>query len=357
MSVAGNGNAPLRVGVIGFGYWGPNLVRNFAALEGATVTMVADRDAIRRKQARRLYPKTEVLAEGLALVTSENVDAVAIAVPAAAHYELTRAALAHGKHVLVCKPLACNGRDCDALTALAQRQARVLMVDHTFVFTGAVRKIHELITGGELGDLYYYASTRVNLGKLQQDVSVLWDLAVHDLSILDYLVSEEPSAIQAEGLRYVGQQDEVASVNLRYPSGFAAHIRVSWLSPVKIRFTELVGSRKMVVYDDVEPSEKVKLYDKGVALDQIDETPAKPVYRAGDVFVPTLDRTEALEVMAHHFLDCVKEGRRPLTDGRAGARVVRWLEAARHSASLGGEFVPLAPSGGSAGAGVRLDGE
>ncbi len=331
----------LRVGVIGFGYWGPNLVRNFAALEDSEVTLIADFSEERRHLAARAYPTVPVIASGHELATSDRVDAVAIATPAASHFELASAAIERGKHVLISKPLARNHNEVDRLIALAERHSVVLMVDHTFVYTGAVRKMRELVAAGELGDLYYYFSTRVNLGLLQDDVNVLWDLAVHDLAILDYLIEEEPRAVQAVSSCSVGRQEEVATLCVKYSSGFTAHVHVSWLSPVKMRLTTLTGSAKMIVYDDVEPSEKVKVYDKGVDLAPEDVTTAKPIYRAGDVFIPALDRTEALETEARHFIDCIRRDRRPQTGGRSGLRVVRMLEAAGESLDAGGNFVPL----------------
>jgi predicted dehydrogenase len=334
-------NEPLRVGVIGFGYWGPNLARNFNLIRGCTVTAIAERDAERRTLAIQLFPLARIYEDGAALIQAEDVDAVAIAVPAADHFKLAMAALDRGKHVLVSKPLTPSAEAARTLIARAAERGAVLMVDHTFIYTGAVRKIRQLIDRGDLGDLYYFASSRVNLGKLQPDIGVLWDLAVHDLAILDYLIDEQPISIQASGACHVGAQDEVATMGLVYPSGFHAQIRVSWLSPLRLRLAELVGSRRMIAYDDTEPSEKVKVYDKGVMIDPSDETTDKPIYRAGDVSIPLLDQTEALQVMARHFLDCVQSGTRPLTDGEAGLRVVEWLEAASSSSAQDGVPVQL----------------
>jgi predicted dehydrogenase len=333
----------INVGVIGYGYWGPNLVRNFASLDESTVAMVADRDAAKLKTLSKLFPAVQATQDANALITSADVDAVAIATPVSSHYELAKAALLSGKHVLVEKPITATSEQAAELIALASDNSLVLMVDHTFIYTGAIRKIRELIDSGELGDLFYLDSERINLGIIQQDINVLWDLATHDLSILLHLIGEKPTAVQSIGYRHIGQQEEMAELNLNYESGFHAHIRVSWLSPVKMRLTMIGGSRKMIVYDDVEPSEKVRVYDKGIVLDLADEdvTTMKPIYRAGDVFIPKLDRTEALQAETAHFLDCIRRGRKPLTGGAEGLAVVRILEAAGRSLNANGDFVPL----------------
>ena len=334
----------LRVGVIGYGYWGPNVVRNFVAGPNSRVTMVADVRSENLAKVRSLHPTMAVTTDAAELLRSRDVDAVAIATPLSAHYPLARAALEAGKHVLIEKPMTRTSAHAEELIAIAERRRLTLMVDHTFVYTGAVRKIRQAIDAGELGELFYFDSARMNLGLLQADTSVLWDLAPHDVSILSHLIDEPPEAVQAAGYRHVGgRHDEIAAVNLRYASGFHAHIRVSWLSPVKMRLTILGGSRKMIVYDDVEPSEKVRIYDKGVVLGDrdIEVTAISPMYRAGDVLIPALDHTEALGIEARHFVDCVETGRPPVTDGAAGLRVVTILERAERSLAEGGTFVPL----------------
>jgi predicted dehydrogenase len=278
------------------------------------------------------------------MLLSPDVDAVAVATPLSTHYPLAKAALEAGKHVFIEKPMTATSAHARELIALAERKDLTLMVDHTFVYTGAVRKIRELIEAGDLGDIFYFDSARMNLGLLQQDTNVLWDLAPHDLSILSYLIDEPPQAVQAIGYRHIGgRQDEIAAVNLRYASGFHAHIRVSWLSPVKMRLTFIGGSRKMIVYNDVEPSEKVRVYDKGVALEapKVEVTALSPMYRTGDVVIPALDHTEALSIEARHFVDCIEKHERPLTGGAAGLRVVTILERAQHSLEEDGAFVPL----------------
>jgi predicted dehydrogenase len=338
----------INVGVIGYGYWGPNLVRNFASLDESTVTVVADRDPEKLQRVSKLFPSVLATQDAEQLITSADVDAVAIATPVSSHYALAKAALLSGKHVLVEKPITTTSEQAEELIRLASDNRLVLMVDHTFIYTGAIRKIGELIDSGELGELYYFDTERINLGLLQQDVNVVWDLATHDLSILLHLIDEKPTGIRAFGYRHIGKHQEMAELNLRYESGFHAHIRVSWLSPVKMRLTMIGGSRRMIVYDDVEPSEKVRVYDKGIALGEADaeETTAEPIYRAGDVFIPKLDRTEALEVEGAHFLDCIRHGRKPLTGGAEGLAVVRILEAAEQSLNANSELVSLEISDG-----------
>ncbi|MFQ5982852.1 MAG: Gfo/Idh/MocA family protein [Woeseiaceae bacterium] len=335
---------PLKVGVIGYGYWGPNLVRNFYALEQSTVTMVAELAEENLQKVEKFYPAIRTTLNASELIESPEVDAVAIATPVSSHHELAKAALLGRKHVFIEKPLARTSEQARDLISLAREHQVVLMVDHTFVYTGAVRKMRELLVQGVLGDLYYFDSARINLGLLQQDINVLWDLATHDLSILLYLIDESPATVQALGYHHVtSTQDEMASLNLNYPSGFHAHIRVSWLSPVKMRLTLLGGSKKMIVYDDVEPSDKLRVYDKGIVLDfgKEEVTAAKPIYRAGDVCIPTLDRTEALQVEAQHFIDCIRRGTEPITGGAEGLAVVSLLEAAERSLAADGAFAPL----------------
>ena len=335
---------PIRIAVIGYGYWGPNLVRNFSGLEGCQVTAVCDLNPELLAAASRLYPAIRVTDSVEELLAGREIDAVSIATPVATHFELARRVIESGRHVLIEKPMTSTSEESRQLIDLAASAGVVLMVDHTFLYTGAVRKIRELLDSGELGTPYYFDSERISLGLLQQDINVVWDLAPHDLSILQYLFDERPESLQAMGYRHVGgERDEMASLNLHYQSGLHAQVRVSWLSPVKVRRTMIGGSRRMVVYDDVEPSEKVRVYDKGVALDLADEevTALTPIYRAGDVHIPTLDRAEALQVEAAHFLDCIHSGREPLTGGAEGLAVVEWLEAADRSMAAGGDFVWL----------------
>jgi len=334
----------IRVAVIGYGYWGPNLVRNFSGLDGCEVTAVCDRDPDSLARASRLYPTIRVTDSAEELLSGAGIDAVAIATPVSSHFELARRVIESGRHVLIEKPMTSTADEARQLIEMADAAGVVLMVDHTFLYTGAVRKIRELLDDDELGTPYYFDSERISLGLLQQDINVVWDLAPHDLSILQFLFDERPESLQAVGYRHVGSElDEMASLNLHYPSGLHAQVRVSWLSPVKVRRTLIGGSRRMVVFDDVEPSEKVRVYEKGVALDLVDEevTALKPIYRAGDVHIPALDRTEALQVEAAHFIECIREGHEPLTGGAEGLAVIELLEAADRSMAAGGEFVSL----------------
>lgn len=334
--------SPLRIGVIGYGYWGPNLVRNFFGREGCTVTAVADLKAENLKKVRQNYPMIRTVDQASALIADPAVDAVAIATPVSSHFSLAKAALEAGKHVLVEKPLCHSVREAEELQSLAERQRLVLMVDHTYVYTGAVRKLKEIIDDGTLGKLTYFDSMRINLGLLQKDTSVLWDLAPHDLSILAYLLDRPPLSVQAIGYRHVAaEHDEIAHLHLQYEGNFHAHIHVSWLSPVKMRLVLLGGCKRMAVYDDVEPSEKIRIYDRGVDNEATDVTAFNPVYRSGDVLIPHLDRTEALAREAAHFVECVREGKPPLTGARSGIAVVRLLEAAELSLRQQGAVIPL----------------
>lgn len=305
------------------------------------MSCVCDRDAKRLQGLQRQYPGIRVCTNDQELLSDPTVDAVAIATPISTHFSLAKAALQAGKHVLVEKPLTQKSAESDQLIALAQDKKLVLMVGHTFAYTGAVRCMKELLAKGELGPLYYFDSERLNLGLLQKDANVLWDLAPHDLSILLTLIPEDPVSVHAFGQAHVGKQQEFAVLELRYKTGFHAHIRVSWISPVKIRRTVLAGAAKMLVFDDVEPSEKIRVYDSGVSLQSQEVSAFNPLYRAGDVLIPALDRTEALQREAAHFVDCIRTGKEPLTSGREGRRVVRILEAAELSLAQNGAVVPL----------------
>jgi predicted dehydrogenase len=331
----------IRIGVIGYGYWGPNLVRNFADLDRCTVVAVCDRDGGRTAQAERRYPGIRGLTDPNALIDAADIDAVAIATPVASHFELAYAALAAGKHVLVEKPLTASSTEAERLIELAARRNLVLMVDHTFVYTGAVRKIRELMSSGELGDIYYYDSVRINLGLFQHDVDVMWDLAVHDLSIMDYVLPARPSAVSATGLAHVrGRPANIAYLTMFFDAALIAHIHVNWLAPVKVRRTLIGGSRRMIVYDDLEASEKVKVYDRGIAVNPSAENVYQMLvgYRAGDMWAPQLSVTEALRTEVQHFLDCVEHQRVPDTDGEVGLRIVRLLEAATASMAHNGRL-------------------
>jgi predicted dehydrogenase len=334
------------IGVIGYGYWGPNLVRNFIETPDTQVIAVSDLSQGRLDLVQRRYPMVQVTNEYRDLLRDPKIDAIAISTPVSTHFPLAMEALKAGKHVLVEKPMTASSVEAAKLIEEAERRNLVLMVDHTFVYTGAVRKIRELIDKGSLGEIYYYDSTRANLGLFQQDVDVIWDLAVHDLSIMEYILPEQAQEVSATGSGHVdGAAENIAYVSVFYQSSLIAHLNVNWLSPVKIRRTLVGGSKQMIVYDDTESSEKVKLYDKGVVVKNGPESRYKLLvsYRSGDMYAPQIDITEALRVEAQHFADCVSKGHKPITDGYAGLRVVSILEAATRSMKRHGKSVQLTP--------------
>jgi len=337
-------SSQLGVGVVGHGYWGPNLVRNFAASAAARVVAVCDRDPLRLAALSRHHPDVSATSRFEDLLEDSSVEAIAVATPAHTHYELALAALKAGKHVLVEKPLAPTADLVRRLIDEAERRRLTLMVDHTFLYTPSVRKICELVRRGEIGDVYYYDSTRVSLGLFQSDVSVIWDLAVHDLSIIDHIIDEPPVAVSATGSRHVdGSPENMAHLTLFFDSSCVAHVNVNWLSPVKVRKTLIGGSKKMIVYDDMEPTEKIKVYDKGVTVDGSPEKAhqLRIGYRAGDMWAPHVPAKEALASEVEHFVDCVRNGAAPLCDAASGLRVVEILEAATRSIAGQGQPVRL----------------
>jgi predicted dehydrogenase len=338
----------ITVGVIGYGYWGPNLVRNFAEVPGGRVGFVTDMRDARLSQVRTRYPAVKASTDYRDVINDTSVDAVAIATPVSTHFDLAMAALRAGKHVLVEKPMTSTSEQSIALIEEADKRGLVLMVDHTFVYTTAVAKIHELVQNGDLGEIYYYDSVRINLGLFQHDVNVLWDLAVHDLSIMDYvLAGQTPVSVSATGLAHVpGQPENIAYMTMFFDGRLIAHVHVNWLAPVKVRRTLLGGSRRMIVFDDLETSEKIKVYDRGISLNPSQENVYQMLigYRAGDMWAPQLGLAEALQTEARHFIDCIESRKTPTTDGRAGLRVVRLLEAATRSMSQQGALVPLGAS-------------
>lgn len=333
----------LGVGIIGYGYWGPNLLRNFAERDDVTVRACADLSPERLAVVRQRHPSVAVTADADAVLDDPAVDAVVIATPVSTHFSLAQKALARGKHVLVEKPMTDRVADAEALKALAERERRVLMVDHTFVYTGAVRRMREIIDSGELGELHYLDAVRINLGLFQTDVDVLWDLAPHDLSILAHLVPDAPIAVSAVGSHHTASGlVDVAYMTLHYPTNFIAHLHVNWLSPVKIRRMLIGGSRRMLVYDDVEPSEKLRVYDRGIDVTTRESVHRTLVdYRLGDMWAPKVDRREALAVATAHFLACVRGEAAPLTGAAFGLPIVRWLEAANRSLAEGGRQVAV----------------
>jgi len=334
----------IRVGVIGHGYWGPNLVRNFMTASGSSVAAVCDQREERLTQLRKVYPTLTVHTRASELINDPTVDAIVVATPVSSHFELAMAALKSGKHVLVEKPIASNSEQACQLIDEASKRQLVLMVDHTFVYTDAVRKVRELISTGALGQIYYYDAVRVNLGLFQHDVNVIWDLAIHDLSIMDYVLPNKPVAISATGISHVpGQPENVAYITLFFANTQIAHVHVNWLTPVKVRHTLIGGSEKMIVYDDLEPSDKLKVYDKGITVTPGPEAVYKMLvsYRSGDMWAPRLDNTEALQTEAMHFIDCIEKNKDPETDGPAGLRMVKMIEAAEKSLRERGQLVEL----------------
>lgn len=332
----------MNFGVIGFGYWGPNVVRNLTTLEGSQVLAIADLDAGARQRAQRAYPSIHVTADPREVLTSTKIDAIAVISPVWTHYDLTKAALENGKHVFVEKPFTINTAQGEELIEMAEKRNLKIMVDHTFLFTGAVKKISQLIDDGALGKLYYYDSTRVNLGLLQHDVNVLWDLAPHDLSIMDYLIKETPEAVVATGEKHLNDYEDVAYMTLYFPGKTIAHINVNWLSPVKVRMTLIGGEKQMVVWNDLVADEKVRIYDRGVKTTTQEGVYKLLVnYRSGDMYAPRLEQVEALQQELKYFVDCITTGQTPLNDGRAGLRVVKMLEAASVSLAKRGALVQL----------------
>lgn len=332
----------VNFGVIGYGYWGPNVVRNLAGLEGSQVLAVADKSPAAQKRAQKAYPGMKVTPDASEVISSAEIDAVAVITPVWTHYELTKAALENGKHVFVEKPFTSNAAQAEELINLAQQKNLKIMVDHTFLFTGAVKKIGQLIEEGTLGKLYYYDSTRVNLGLFQHDINVIWDLAPHDLSIMDHLINASPEAIVATGQRHLNGCEDVAFMTLYFPEKVIAHINVNWLSPVKVRTTLIGGEKRMVVWNDLEADEKVKVYDKGVKITNHEGVYELLVsYRSGDMWAPQLEQVEALRQELSYFVDCISNGQNPFNDGCAGLRVVKMLEAAGESLGKRGALVYL----------------
>lgn len=332
----------MNFGVIGYGYWGPNVVRNIVGLEGSTVISIADLSAAARQRAQKAYPGINVTPDVLELLSSPAIDAIAIITPVWTHYELAKAALENGKHVFVEKPFTSTTAQGEQLIELASRKRLKIMVDHTFLFTGAVRKISQFIEEGILGRLYYYDSTRVNLGLFQHDINVLWDLAPHDLSIMDYLMKASPEAVVATGQNHLNCHEDVAFMTLYFPDKVIAHINVNWLSPVKVRTTLVGGEKRMLVWNDLEADEKIRVYDKGVNINTREGVYELLVsYRSGDMWAPHIEQGEALRQELSYFVDCVSSGQEPFNNGCAGQRVVRMLEAASQSLKEKGALVYL----------------
>jgi predicted dehydrogenase len=340
--MARKGPDVVRMGVIGYGYWGPNVVRNVSGLESCQLVAVCDQNPAALKRASRLYPAARMTGDAMELLKSPDIDAIAVVTPVWTHFELAKAALLNGKHVFVEKPFTSTSAQAEELIELAEKKNLQIMVDHTFLFTGAVRKIKEMVDKGTLGSLYYFDSTRVNLGLFQHDVSVVWDLAPHDLSIMDHILHQKPEAVVTTGAKHVNDLADMAFITVYFPNNLVAHLNVNWLSPVKVRTTLIGGKDKMLVWNDIEPDEKIKVYDKGV-----DITNGQGVYdmlvsyRSGDVWAPKVEQTEALKLEIAYFAECIQKGEAPHNDGAAGLRVVRLLEAADKSLNQRGNAILL----------------
>lgn len=332
----------INVGIIGFGYWGPNIVRNFSSLEGAKVLSICDGNQDAIKRAGKAYPHITVTNNYNDILLSKDIDVVAVITPVSTHFELTKKALENGKHVFVEKPFTASVAEAEQLIELAEKKKLTIMVDHTFIFTGAVRKIKELIDEQALGDLYYYDSVRVNLGLFQHDINVIWDLAPHDLAVMDYILKDRPFAIAACGKAHVSDMEDTAYVTVHFNNNMIAHFNVNWLSPVKIRTTLIGGEKKMLMWNDLEPDQKIKIFDKGV---EVKTTEAKynmlVNYRSGDMHAPRVEPMEALKVETKYFVHCIEKGETPINDGHAGLRVVKMLEACNLSIKKNGRAITL----------------
>jgi len=334
------GDAVIKFGVIGYGYWGPNVVRNLDQLDGSEVLAVCDQSPAARKKAQKAYPQVKVTSETAELMGSTEIDAIAVVTPVWTHYELAKAALESGKHVFVEKPFTSCSSQGEELIELAAKKNLKIMVDHTFLFTGAVKKIGQLLEEGTLGNIYYYDSTRVNLGLFQHDVNVVWDLAPHDLSIIDHLIKESPEAVVATGQTHLNDHEDVAFITIYFPNKIIAHINVNWLSPVKVRTTLIGCEKKMLVWNDLEADEKIKIYDKGVNITSREGLYNLLVhYRSGDMWSPQVEQVEALKQELAYFVECIAKDKTPMNDGKAGLRVVRLLEAASESLRQRGALV------------------
>ena len=330
----------LKFGVIGYGYWGPNIVRNLRALEGCQVVGICDQTPAARKRIQAANPGVPVYSDANELIKSPDVDSIAVVTPVWTHYELTKAALESGKHVFVEKPFTSTVAQAEELINLAAQRNLQIMVDHTFLFTGAVRKIQKLLKDGTLGKLYYYDSTRVNLGLFQHDCNVIWDLAPHDLSIMNHLLKKDAEAISATGQSHLNSHEDIAFITAYYPDAMIAHVNVNWISPVKVRTTLIGGEKKMLVWNDLEADEKLKIYDKGVDVKSQEGVYNLLVsYRSGDMWAPQVEQVEALRLELGYFVECIRKSERPFNDGCAGLKVVRMLEAASKSLAKRGELV------------------
>ena len=332
----------INIALIGYGYWGPNIVRNFSGIDHACVSMVCDANHASLARVSKSYPHMAVTLNSDDVLSSAEIDAVAVITPVSSHFALAKKALLNGKHVFVEKPFTATTAQAEELIELAEQKGLKIMVDHTFIFTGAVRKMKQLVDDGVLGSIYYYDSIRVNLGLFQHDCNVIWDLAPHDFAIMDYLISEKPIAISASGKSHFNCKENIAFVTAHFAENIVAHFNVNWLSPVKVRLTMLGGEKKMVVWNDAVADEKIKIYDKGVDVSTKDGIYDLLVsYRSGDMLVPRVEQTEALRMEADYFVRCIRDNETPINDGHAGLRIVKMLEACDKSLTKQGEIAYL----------------
>ena len=332
----------LNIGVVGYGYWGPNIVRNFNGIDTARVVSLCDLNDGVLGKAKKLYPALSTTTDPSDVLSSKDIDAVAIITPVFTHFDLAKKALENGKHVFVEKPFTSTVAQAEELVELADKKNLKIMVDHTFLFTGAVRRIKEFVEEGSLGKLYYYDSMRVNLGLFQHDVNVVWDLAPHDFAIMDYVIPEKPLALSATGEIHYNGFEDIAYVTVYCENNVIAHFNVNWLSPVKVRMTLIGGDKKMLVWNDLEADEKLKVYDKGVDIKTRENVYDLLVsYRSGDAWIPRVQQIEALKAEAEYFVDCVTNNKTPMNDGQAGLRVVKMLEAANESIKAKGRLIEL----------------
>ncbi|MEW5691884.1 MAG: Gfo/Idh/MocA family oxidoreductase [Candidatus Hydrogenedentota bacterium] len=333
----------IKVGVIGYGYWGPNIARNFNIIESAKLIAICDSDKKARERARKMYPYVNIVANSDDIIKSKDIDVIAIVTPVSSHFNLAKKALQNGKHIFIEKPFISNSVQGEELIQIAEKKKLTIMVDHTYIFTGSIKKIKELIDNKIVGNLFYYDSTRVNLGLFQHDVNVIWDLAVHDVAIMDFLINKKPVAVSATGSKHFCRDlEDVAFLTLYFNDNFIAHFNVNWLSPVKIRLTLIGGDKKMVLWNDLESDEKIKIYDKGVDIKTVEGKYKLLVdYRSGDMYAPKLERKEALKTEIEYFIECIEKNKRVINDGYAGLRVIKILEASNKSLKKFGRYIKL----------------
>jgi predicted dehydrogenase len=333
------------IGIVGYGYWGPNLCRNLHDIKDIEVKYICELSPDRLLLAKKRYPDIIAVQDYKRIVLDDSVEAVVIATPVFTHFRLVKESLEADKHVLVTKPMTASVTEAEKLIEVAEGRRKILMVDHTFVYTGAVRKIKEIIEEKQLGEIYYFDSVRVNLGLFQHGMNVIWDLAPHDISIMDYVIEHRPISVSATGLSHFSNDlEDMAYVTVYFENSTIAHFHVNWIAPVKVRKILIGGSERMLVYDDMEPSEKIKIYDKGVTIKNGDKNIIYETlvqYRIGDIWAPKIDQTETLKVECEHFVDCIQNNKKPITDGQNGLRVVEILEAAEKSIKNDGIKVRL----------------